>query len=155
VTVVNLVFVVSPGHPLHPEGFGYLVPRAVSGAENTILGCVFDSSSMSAQEAPWSAEVVKMTTMLREPLVSVPHLVETLSQQLGVRLPDPLLVKVQDNMHCIPLLRVGHLQRMRDLSDVLRREPWGGRLEVIGAGVGGVSVGDCVEAGRRAGRSWA
>ncbi|OAX36623.1 Protoporphyrinogen oxidase [Rhizopogon vinicolor AM-OR11-026] len=156
VTVVNLVFVVSPGHTLHPEGFGYLVPRAVSGhAENTILGCVFDSSSMSAQEAPWSAEIVKMTAMLREPVVSVPRLIETLSQQLGIRLPDPLLVKVRDNVHCIPLLRVGHLQRIRDLSCVLRGEPWGGRLEVIGAGVGGVSVGDCVEAGRRAGRSWA
>lgn len=96
-----------------------------------------------------------MTAMLREPVVSVARLVETLSQQLGMRLPDPLLVKVRDNVHCIPLLRVGHLQRMRDLSRVLSGEPWGSKLEVIGAGVGGVSVGDCVEAGRRVGRSWA
>ncbi|KAG1753558.1 uncharacterized protein EDB91DRAFT_404013 [Suillus paluster] len=156
VTVVNLVFLAPPGHALHPVGFGYLVPRAASGhAENAILGCVFDSSSMSEQEAPWSAEIVKMTAMLREPVASVPRLIETLSEQLGIRLPDPLLVRVQNNAHCIPLLRVGHLQRMQELSGVLRGEPWSGKLEVIGAGVGGVSVGDCVEAGRRAGRSWA
>lgn len=156
VTAVNLVFLASPGHALHPVGFGYLVPRASSEhEENVILGCVFDSSSMSAQEAPWSAGIVKMTAMLRKPLTSIPRLVEMLSEQLGVRLPDPLIVKVHDNAHCIPLLRVGHLQRMQELSDVLRGEPWRGKLEVIGAGVGGVSVGDCVEAGRRAGRSWA
>ena len=95
-----------------------------------------------------------MTAMLREPVVSVPRLIETLSQQLGMRLPKPFLVKVQDNVHCIPLLRVGHLQRMHELSCVLRGEPWRGKLEVIGAGVGGVSVGDCVEAGRRVGRGW-
>jgi oxygen-dependent protoporphyrinogen oxidase len=156
VTVVNLVFLASPGHTLHPVGFGYLVPRASSEhAENAILGCVFDSSSMSAQEASWSADIVKMTAMLREPVTSIPRLVEMLSEQLGVRLPDPLIVRVHDNAHSIPLLRVGHLQRMRELSDVLRGEPWSGKLEVIGAGVGGVSVGDCVEAGRRAGRNWA
>ncbi|KAG1862760.1 hypothetical protein DFJ58DRAFT_681020 [Suillus subalutaceus] len=156
VTVVNLVFLAPPGHALHPVGFGYLVPRASSEhAENAILGCVFDSSSMSAQEASWSADIVKMTAMLREPVTSIPRLVEMLSEQLGVRLPDPLIVRVHDNAHCIPLLRVGHLQRMRELSGVLRGEPWSGKLEVIGAGVGGVSVGDCVEAGRRAGRSWA
>lgn len=155
VTVVNLVFLTSPGHALHPVGFGYLVPRASSEhAENAILGCVFDSASMSAQEAPWNADIVKMTAMLRKPVTSIPHLVEMLSEQLGVRLPDPLIVKVHDNAHCIPLLRVGHLQRMQELSDVLQGEPWSGKLEVIGAGVGGVSVGDCVEAGRRAGRSW-
>lgn len=156
VTVVNLVFLASPGHALHPAGFGYLVPRASAGhPENAILGCVFDSSSMSAQEAPWSADIVKMTAMLREPVTSIPRLVEMLSEQLGVHLSNPLIARVHDNVHCIPLLRVGHLQRMRELSSVLRGEPWSGKLEVIGAGVGGVSVGDCVEAGRRAGRSWA
>lgn len=29
-------------------------------------------------------------------------------------------------------------------------ERFGGRLQIVGAGVGGVSVGDCVEGGRRA-----
>lgn len=31
---------------------------------------------------------------------------------------------------------------------------WNSRLAVVGAGVGGVSVGDCVEAGRQVGREW-
>ena len=42
---------------------------------------------------------------------------------------------------------------MEEMKRVAREE-WEGRLEVIGAGVGGVSVADCVEQGRQVGRSW-
>jgi oxygen-dependent protoporphyrinogen oxidase len=48
----------------------------------------------------------------------------------------------------------GHLERMAELQEVLGGGPWEGRMEVVGAGVGGVSVGDCVEAGRRVGMGW-
>lgn len=48
----------------------------------------------------------------------------------------------------------GHLERMAEMRSVLEDKVWGGRMEVIGAGVGGVSVGDCVEAGKRAGARW-
>jgi oxygen-dependent protoporphyrinogen oxidase len=34
------------------------------------------------------------------------------------------------------------------------RSDWEGKLDVIGAGVGGVSFGDCVRQGREAGASW-
>jgi oxygen-dependent protoporphyrinogen oxidase len=43
---------------------------------------------------------------------------------------------------------------MDELRAVLREAPWEGRLEIIGAGIGGVSVGDCVEAGKRVGQKW-
>ncbi|KAI6040920.1 hypothetical protein EDC04DRAFT_2673375 [Pisolithus marmoratus] len=166
VTVVNLVFPRPPSSssPLHPEGFGYLVPRPPDGYFNGnnrlgILGCVFDSSSTAAQDS--SDAVVKMTIMLGGPYVScslpqvnVPNLLSELSTHLGRTLPEPILVKVHHNQHCIPLYSVGHSQRMEELEHVLASEPWAGRMEVIGAGVGGVSVGDCVEAGRNAGRFW-
>jgi len=49
----------------------------------------------------------------------------------------------------------GHLDRMQEMKKLLTGpDGWGGRLAVVGAGVGGVSVGDCVEAGRRVGRDW-
>ena len=48
-----------------------------------------------------------------------------------------------------------HLERMQDTKSFLTGSGGrGGRLAVIGAGVGGVSVGGCVEAGRRVGRDW-
>ncbi|KAF8137439.1 hypothetical protein EV363DRAFT_1156281 [Boletus edulis] len=165
VTVVNLVFGLSPSSlPLHPDGFGYLVPRPRDGyAANSgsgILGCVFDSSSTAAQDTPG---LVKMTVMLggpyicgsvSPPQVDVPNLLSELAHQLGRPLPSPLFVKVHSNTRCIPLYAVGHLQRMEELKRTLASEPWNGRLEVVGAGVLGVSVGDCVEAGRSVGRTW-
>lgn len=162
VTVVNLVFG-SSASSLLPDGFGYLIPRpqddyaAIKGPG--ILGCVFDSSSTAAQD---SSGIVKMTVMLGGPYVcgpaapqiDIPILISELSDQLGQPLPPPLFSKVHLNTRCIPLYAVGHLQRMEELKQALMSEPWSGRMEVVGAGVGGVSVGDCVEAGRTVGRTW-
>ena len=163
VTVVNLVFPRPPASspPLHPDGFGYLVPRSPDGYSRGsnrlgILGCVFDSSSTAAQDT--GRDVVKMTVMLGgphpRPQFSIPDVLSELSIHLGRPLPEPLLARVHHNEHCIPLLSVGHQQRMEELRHVLANEPWTGRMEVIGAGVGGVSVGDCIEAGRCVGKAW-
>ncbi|KIJ61592.1 hypothetical protein HYDPIDRAFT_169616 [Hydnomerulius pinastri MD-312] len=175
VTVVNLVFPSPPpsSPPLHPAGFGYLVPRPVEGYSATgpgILGCVFDSSSTASQDVFHGDQgITKMTLMLggpysspsqpsapppSTPSINIPSLLTTVSHQLDRPLPDPVLVKTHTNAQCIPLFSVGHLQRMEELRAVLAGEPWGGRMEVVGAGVGGVSVGDCVEAGRGVGRGW-
>lgn len=54
---------------------------------------------------------------------------------------------------------------MREVQEVLLRgagsegekgcaDEWCGRLDVVGAGVGGVSVPDCIEQGRRVGLRW-
>ncbi|KAF9233422.1 hypothetical protein BU15DRAFT_53916 [Melanogaster broomeanus] len=178
VTVVNLVFPSPPpsSPTLHPDGFGYLVPRPADGYSAAkglgILGCVFDSSSTAAQDISHGGQgITKMTVMLGGPYTSptasaacslappssqvdIPALLSELSYQLNRSLPSPLLVKVHSNAQCIPQYSVGHLQRMEELKGVLASEPWNGRMEVIGAGVGGVSVGDCVEAGRNVGRRW-
>ncbi|KAF8645531.1 hypothetical protein AX16_007756 [Volvariella volvacea WC 439] len=88
------------------------------------------------------------------------HLSSTLLPHTSpVRLPAPVYYKITRNVECIPTLLPGHLNRVKEmqmalLSDDRQGRGWNGRLEVLGAGVGGVSVGDCVEAGRRVGEQW-
>lgn len=69
-------------------------------------------------------------------------------------LMEPLFTRVVHQQNCIPVPTPGHLDRMAELRSALKTGVWQGRLEVVGAGVGGVSVGDCVEAGKRVGQMW-
>jgi protoporphyrinogen/coproporphyrinogen III oxidase len=158
---MNLVFPSSSsGTPLHPPGFGYLIPRPSSGYDTNdpgILGTVFDSSALSAQD---TGGLTKVTVMLGGPHLttpshtSLPVIMKHLASHLGHVLPEPLLVRSHSHTSCIPTFSVGHLERMDELRTALKGAPWVGRLEIIGAGIGGVSVGDCVEAGKRVGRRW-
>jgi protoporphyrinogen/coproporphyrinogen III oxidase len=79
-----------------------------------------------------------------------------LERHLSKRLPEPVFYRISHHLNCIPTLGVGHLGRMKQLEAalMLKGGPWEGRLAVIGAGVGGVSVGDCVQAGRAVGKHW-
>ena len=100
-----------------------------------------------------------MTVMLGGPYSlssppSIPSIVDSLSAHLGTSLPEPVAYRMHEHKNAIPTYGLGHVQRMEELEDVLAGEPWDGRLEIIGAGVGGVSLGDCVEAGKRAGDNW-
>jgi oxygen-dependent protoporphyrinogen oxidase len=128
-------------------------------------------------------EMVKMTVMLGGPHplnpahtsldIILKHLASHLSPPGSPpkALPDPLFARIRHHVNCIPTLGVGHLDRMDELRAALGvggktgsgrqgnggstgGNIWGGRMEVIGAGVGGVSVGDCVEAGRGVGVGW-
>jgi len=163
VTVVNLVF---PGHTdtIHPPGFGYLVPRRRDPDPDAlpIIGTVFDSCSLSAQDDP--PIFTKITVMIKGdyPLAppapsasstsDIPDLIldilSALSRQLSTSLPDPALWRVHVNRLCIPRYTVGHRRRMEELANQTK-EKWKGRLELAGSGLGGVSIGDCVRAGRK------
>ncbi|KAF5369051.1 hypothetical protein D9758_002944 [Tetrapyrgos nigripes] len=173
VTVVNLVFPRVPGQPpLHPAGFGYLIPRPFAGyspSDPGILGTVFDSCSLSAQDRPAgaAAHFTKMTMMLGGPYSLTPshtsintvlkHLASHLSDpdaESPRQLPDPVFHRTHHHKSCIPTPTPGHVDRMAELSAALNAGPWKGRLEVIGAGVRGVSLGDCVESGKRSGERW-
>jgi protoporphyrinogen/coproporphyrinogen III oxidase len=164
VLVVNFVF--PNDTPLHPQGFGYLIPRPASGYDSTsdqeqlgILGGVFDSCAISGQDTN-AHNLTKITMMLGGPY----HLPANPEQQALGHLErvlafkgklNPIWSRSVWNKECIPTLMPGHLHRMEEVRDALKTEELGlGRLEVIGAGVGGVSIGDCVEAGRRAGKAW-
>ncbi|KAF8586608.1 Protoporphyrinogen oxidase [Ramaria rubella] len=168
VIVVTFVFASPPSH-IHPPGFGYLIPRPKEGYENStnpegVLGVVFDSCSVDAQDRP-RGQLTKMTMMLGGPYMPIlPDLQDeetlgvillgTLQRHLGRRLPRPAHIQITHQQQCIPTPTPGHLVRMAQLKESLAAKPWNGRMEVIGAGVGGVSVGDCVEQGRNAGKDW-
>ncbi|KAI0739226.1 Protoporphyrinogen oxidase [Daedaleopsis nitida] len=183
VTVVNLVFPPTPT-PIHPEGFGYLIPRPAGGypapgSSLGMLGTVFDSCALPTQDRYLSSASVsafesepksdpapasrftRLTVMLGGPYGTpspapsspafVPTLLDALRSHLGRSepLPEPALVRVRQHRECIPTPTVGHRARMAELGAAVR-EHLGHNAVVIGAGVGGVSVGDCVEAGRLA-----
>jgi oxygen-dependent protoporphyrinogen oxidase len=81
----------------------------------------------------------------------VAAVVHRISEHLGHMLPPPVHYVVHRNNASIPTYLVGHTARMVELDWALRAR-WGGRMKVIGSGVGGVSVTDCVTAGRQAAR---
>ncbi|CAE6470478.1 hypothetical protein ACGC1H_007320 [Rhizoctonia solani] len=152
VHVVNLVF--PPRNtPIHPPGFGYLVPRPEEGydsAESSILGCVFDSITSSAHKPT----VVTLMLGGPFPIQSTPLpldlILSLLAKHLGhEHLPEPIAHHYHIQRDCIPTPLVGHLDRISQLRRIVE-ESWGGRLQVIGSGVGGVSLGDCVRDGRMA-----
>jgi len=190
VTVLNLVFpsrldnkteTRTTTTPLHPPGFGYLIPRPEHGYPSTpgaeteaepelgLLGVVFDTASLPEQDEDAGARFTKMTAMLGGPY-PFPYLradadtddtssdahfvaavVHRISEHLGHMLPPPVHYVVHRNNASIPTYLVGHTARMVELDRALRAR-WGGRMKVTGSGVGGVSVTDCVTAGRQAAR---
>ncbi len=163
VTLINLVFPIPP-NTFHPPGFGYLIPRPqddYSPSTPGILGVIFDSCSLSSQDTPTTNNsFTKLTVMLGGPHpltedhTKIPVVISQLEKHFGTKLPTPVLTRTYHHEKCIPTLTPGHLDRMAELKGVLKSGVWRGRLEVIGAGVGGVSVADCVDAGKRVGSSW-
>ncbi|KAA1472505.1 Protoporphyrinogen oxidase [Dentipellis sp. KUC8613] len=177
VMVLNLVFAIAHlKEPLHPPGFGYLIPRPEAGYDTQgegesktpgILGVVFDTASLAAQDYSVLVEgssspadevkFVKMTAMLGGPYplssaeIDVDEVLTQLSVHLGTILPKPVYHKLHRNASSIPTYLPGHLDRVAEMRKVLQ-EDWSGRLKIIGAGVGGVSMSDCIKAGREAAR---
>ena len=92
---------------------------------------------------------------------SIPHQIQIILNHISTHLnrsnplPSPIYYRLWRNEDCIPTYTVGHLRRINEMREMLNKDPseggWGGRLEIIGAGVEGVSVPDCVLAGRNAG----
>jgi oxygen-dependent protoporphyrinogen oxidase len=166
VTLTNLIFPSRhDGAPLHPDGFGYLVPRPADGYSTAnregVLGVVFDSLSLAAQDR--ARGYTKLTVMQGGPhprtdahgsLEAIQaHLETTLGRKGGEPLPKPAFVRTWKHVDCIPAPQPGHLKHVKAMRDEVSAQ-FAGRLEVIGAGIAGVSVGDCVEMGRRVGRHW-
>ncbi|KAF8074808.1 hypothetical protein FPV67DRAFT_1777589 [Lyophyllum atratum] len=157
VTVISLIFA-APPQTIHPPGFGYLVPRPPDGYPPSrvsskdalgVLGTVFDSCALPSAEG----EYTKLTVMLGGPFPSrlpsddavlracvLSHLADALQRDL----PPPVAWRVWRHERCIPTLKVGHVQRMAELRGILEQETgrgaWRGRMEVVGAGVGGTPM---------------
>lgn len=156
VKVINLVFPCKPTD-IHPEGFGYLIPRPADGYDNAlsnILGVVFDSCALAAQDQPGQNPITKLTLMCGGPYatsvteVSLDNLIDQLFSHLSRPRMEPIHVREHDQKECIPLPLVGHLERMKMTKRIASEAPWNGRLQIIGADVDGAGIADCVKAGR-------
>ncbi|VDC05711.1 unnamed protein product [Peniophora sp. CBMAI 1063] len=174
VAVMNLVFSTSgASKSIHPPGFGFLIPRPPNGYPTTLtasnpglLGVVFDTASLAAQDrfhsagaTPDKPSFIKLTAMIGGPYgvdSKQPPLLDAvlgqISSRLGTTIPHPVLTKLHVHIGGIPTYTVGHLERMREMREVAYQRS-DGRLFVIGAGVAGVSVGDCIKAGRDVSRN--
>jgi protoporphyrinogen/coproporphyrinogen III oxidase len=74
-------------------------------------------------------------------------------------MPLPVYWRLWNNEACIPTLRPGHLDRVEDMKSVLQAPShhdsssnhlgWDSRLAIVGAGFGGTSIPNCVDAGRQ------
>lgn len=140
---------------MRPRPFdGYYEP------ESEIIGAVFDSCALSAQDEAGSKPVTKLTVMYGGPYYNTEHgqgpssfsldnLLSGLFKQLGKPRMEPIHVEVNHQANCIPTFLVGHIERMAEVKKVLGQSPWDARLHIAGAGVDGVGIADCVDAGRK------
>lgn len=80
---------------------------------------------------------------------NVDVLLNELRKNLGNRyeLPDPVYSVTTECKECIPLLEPGHLKWVEKLKRTLKFYDEN-KVHIIGAGVGGVSIPDCIEQGR-------
>ncbi|KAF9051632.1 hypothetical protein BJ165DRAFT_1365252 [Panaeolus papilionaceus] len=91
----------------------------------------------------------------RQPLpTQLQSLLSTLSTHLSRPLPAPVYWKTWNNHRCIPTLLPGHQERVQQLRELIEGDDRKGKsgIKIVGAGVDGVSVPDCVRSGRRAAR---
>ena len=155
--VTNFIFPPSE-NLLHPLGFGYLIPRPVEGYESEensegILGTIFDTVSMGRQDT--AGGYTKMGIISGGPYESastgpnVDALLNELRKNLGNRyeLPDPIYSTTTECKECMPLFEPGHLKWVEKLKGTLKH--YGeNKVQVIGAGIDGASIPDCIEQGR-------
>ncbi|ORX40449.1 hypothetical protein BD324DRAFT_647382 [Kockovaella imperatae] len=146
VGVVNFVYPAPPSQ-IHPEAFGYLVPKH---DPHGVLGVVFDSTALPGLD---DHSVTKLTVMMGGPYWSTygssmpPNLVSPALEHLHGVLPalrslTPTHAIPHLQRDCIPTYLPGHYARMRELGAAL--QPWHGTLSLAGAGYYGPSVNDCV-----------
>ncbi|KAF7118370.1 hypothetical protein CNMCM5793_007884 [Aspergillus hiratsukae] len=155
VIVVNLVY--ENPNLLPVKGFGYLIPRSVPYEQNPemALGVIFGSESTKGQD---TVPCTKLTVMLGghywdgwkwsdypSPEKSVQMCQSLLERHLGIT-DEPAEVSIKLAHESIPQYTVGHLSRMRDLSQTVRQE-LNNRLTLAGNWYNGVGVTDCVRQG--------
>lgn len=147
VGVVNLVF---NGHVIENPGFGFLVPEPQKACG--ILGVVFDSSAMPAQDLAGKT-TTRLTVMLPIPTAkknseeqTKSQLLKTSLEALGLFLNIPAGELLEHHVHihhqCIPQYNVGHSQLVSRIQNQLQDLPF---LSLIGASYKGVAINDIVK----------
>ena len=118
-----------------------------------MLGTTFDTVSMGRQDT--AEGFTKIGIISGGPYPSASNgpntnlLLRDLRKHLGDRydLPEPVYSTTTECKECIPLFELGHLKWVEKLRGTLKY--FGeNKVQIIGAGIGGVSVPDCIEQGR-------
>ena len=156
---MTFVFPLASG-AIHPNGFGYLVPRPIDRSTNPsgILGVVFDSTALPGLDS--ASGITKLTVMMGGPYWSsyqpvVPRPVEAgdLAQPALTHLRsvfpalqdvEPMITATSLHKDCIPTYAPGHIDRMRQCHALVEDSHWKGKISFIGNAIGGVGVNDCV-----------
>ncbi|ORY31609.1 hypothetical protein BCR39DRAFT_493622 [Naematelia encephala] len=159
--VVSLVYAIPPTR-IHPDGFGYLLPRTpASHNPYGILGCVFDSTALpSVDDQALEGKITKLTIMMGGPYWSVyePNVHRPVDDDEAIEMATshiqgvfPALKNIQSllaisrsHQNAIPTYLPGHQQRLRGIHRAIKHGPWNGKLSLAGNGYGGVGVNDCV-----------
>jgi oxygen-dependent protoporphyrinogen oxidase len=146
VGLVNVVYPL-PSRAIHPDGFGYLVPRApeddglppaLPGSpsksnKSGVIGVIFDSTTLPVDPTPDAVEhVTKLTIMLGGPhwrvKEDIPKDTETLialaQEHLKSVFPvlngvEPVLIRGWIHRDCIPTYLPGHGARLHELYQIL------------------------------------
>ncbi|KAI8813384.1 hypothetical protein BJ742DRAFT_482261 [Cladochytrium replicatum] len=158
VAVVNFAFTLPSNQSDLPKalqdggGFGYLVP---SSANSPVLGVVFDSSAVPAQDG--GAKILRLTAMLgghrfeeffgdpdkadQEEILGI-ALETGIKRFLGLDLSKAILIasRVVVNKECIPQYYVGHNTLLEEIHESLL----GGQLAVVGSSYLGVGINDVI-----------
>ncbi|PWN36344.1 Protoporphyrinogen oxidase, partial [Meira miltonrushii] len=140
-----------------PPAFGYLIPRAsAKEGDNPFghLGTVFDSEAVPGQDS-----YTKLTMMFGGPywkpalaieiasIVLEPHLQDSGQDRSIIDNPD-IIKRISVQKDCIPTYTVGHMERMYELHQALKKTE-NAPLSVLGASYTGVSLNDCILHARR------
>jgi oxygen-dependent protoporphyrinogen oxidase len=157
VTVAVVTLLYANPNLLPVKGFGYLIPRSVPYEQNPemALGVIFGSETSRGQD---TVDCTKLTVMLGghywdgwkredypDPETSIQMCRNLLERHLGIT-DQPFQVSMALAQNAIPQYTVGHLSRMRDLSQTVRQE-FNNRLTLAGNWYNGVGVTDCVRQG--------
>ena len=153
IAVVVLAFPrAAVAHPL--DGSGFVVPRVEPG--HSITAATWISSKWPGRAPDDHVLLRGFVGGARQPEalaetddMLVDRVRRNLARLLGIR-GEPVLARVFRWPHANPQHDAGHRDRVRNLDRRLARLPG---LRIIGASVRGVGIGDCVAAGRAAGRA--
>ena len=152
VMVVNLYYQNPDLLPV--SGFGYLIPRSIPYEQNPerALGVIFASDSSVGQD---TAPGTKLTVMFGghwwddwqesdypDHDTAVKMAESLLERHLGIT-DAPVLARSRLQRNAIPQYTVGHVSRMRELSQAVRSD-FNNRLTLAGCWYNGVGVVDCI-----------
>ncbi|KAK2736787.1 oxygen-dependent protoporphyrinogen oxidase [Myotisia sp. PD_48] len=145
-------------HLVPVQGFGYLIPRSVPLDQNPErgLGVIFMSQLAESQD---TVPGTKLTVMLGghwwdgweegdlpDEETGIEMAKSLLKRHLGIT-KEPAIARASLLRNAIPQYTVGHINRMKNLGDILTFK-YGSRLKVAGAWYSGVGMTDCVTGAR-------